>query len=398
MTTSIQESREATNPKWFRQVLGQYPTGVCVVTASPPDGPLAGMVVGSFTSVSLDPPMVAFLPDRSSTSWPKIEAAGKFCVNILGADQEFLCRRFASKAPDKFEGTSYRLASSGSPILDDSVAWIDCDIHSVLDAGDHYIVIGKVNELQINAGGLPMLFFQGGYGKFTPLSLVAPDPLGAITEQLRLVDMVRSEMEEVAAKLSARCIATARVDNEIVITAGAGSSRRNTVSTLVGQRLPNIPPTASVFGAWSGEVKIDLWLRETTPQAAQAEVKSSLGVIRERGYSVGLLSDAQRVFASTLEKLADAGSAAQDVDLRELIQRLSFDPAALPPSVQNEIRLISVPVFGPNGDVALALTLYDFPKPPNEVGIQSYIDLMLDVAARATRKIGGFVRLQSANQ
>lgn len=392
MTTSSQESREATNPNWFRQVLGQFPTGVCVVTASPPVSPMAGMVVGSFTSVSLDPPLVAFLPDRSSTSWPKIEAAGKFCVNILGADQESLCRRFASKAPDKFEGISYRLAQSGSPILDDSVAWIDCDISSVLEAGDHYIVIGKVNELQINTGGLPMLFFQGGYGKFSPLSLVAPDPLGTITEQLRLVDMVRSEMEELAAEFSARCIATARVDNEIVIIAGAGSSKRNTISTLVGQRLPNIPPTASVFGAWSGETKIDLWLRESTVPSAQAEVKASLRIIRERGYSVGLVSDAQRAFITTLAKLADGGVTAQDVDLRELIQRLSFDPEELLPLVQNQVRLISVPVFGPNGDVALALTLYDFPKPPDGLGIQFYLDRMLESASRATRKIGGFVQ------
>ncbi|MES2261726.1 MAG: flavin reductase [Pseudomonadota bacterium] len=390
MTTPSHEAREATNPKWFRQVLGQFPTGVCVITAAPPGMPMAGMVVGSFTSVSLDPPMVAFLPDRSSTSWPKIEAAGKFCVNILGADQEALCRRFASKAADKFEGISYRLAQSGSPILGDCVAWIDCDIESVLEAGDHYIVVGKVNELEINTGGLPMLFFQGGYGKFSPLSLVAPDPLGTIAEQLRLVDMVRSEMEELAAELSARCIATARVDNEIVIIAGAGSSRRNSIPTLVGQRLPNMPPTASVFGAWSGEEAIDQWLNASTPAAARTQVRAALRVIRERGYSVGLVGDAQRTFISTLARLADGRAASPDVDLRELIQRLSFDPEQLLPAVQNDIRLISVPVFGPRGDVALALTLHDFPKPADGVGIQFYVDRMLAAASRATRRIGGF--------
>lgn len=392
MTTTSEQSREAGNPKWFRQVLGQFPTGVCVVTAAPSGAPLAGMVVGSFTSVSLEPPLVAFLPDRSSSSWPKIEAAGKFCVNILGADQEALCRRFASKVSDKFEGIAYRLAQSGSPILDDCVAWIDCDIASVTEAGDHFIVIGKVNELQINTGGLPMLFFQGGYGKFSPLSLVAPDPLGTIAEQLRLVDMVRSEMEELAADLAARCIATARVDNEIVIIAGAGSSRRNTVPTLVGQRLPNMPPTASVFGAWSGAAAIDQWLSASTPASAHAQVRASLQAIRERGYSVGLVSDAQRAFITTLARLADGAAPASDVDLRELIQRLSFDPEHLLPSVQNDIRLISVPVFGPDGNVALALTLHDFPKPAEGVGIQFYVDRMLAAATRATRKIGGYSR------
>jgi flavin reductase (DIM6/NTAB) family NADH-FMN oxidoreductase RutF/DNA-binding IclR family transcriptional regulator len=391
MTTNSDEAREAHNPKWFRQVLGQFPTGVCVVTAAPPGAPLAGMVVGSFTSVSLEPPLVAFLPDRSSSSWPKIEAAGKFCVNILGADQEALCRRFASKGGDKFEGIAYRPAQSGAPILDDCVAWIDCEIASVTEAGDHFIVLGKVNELQINTGGLPMLFFQGGYGKFSPLSLVAPDPLGTIAEQLRLVDMVRSEMEELAADLAARCIATARVNNEIVIIAGAGSSRRNTVPTLVGQRLPDMPPTASVFGAWSGEDAIDRWLKQSTPAPSHAQFKTSLQAVRERGYSVGLVSDAHRAFVSTLARRADGEGATADVDMRELIRHLSFDPEHLLPTVQNDIRLISVPVFGPSGDVALALTLHDFPKPAEGVGIQFYIDRMLAVAARATRKIGGFV-------
>ncbi|SFV02648.1 flavin reductase [Pseudoduganella namucuonensis] len=396
MTTSSQEARKASDPKWFRQVLGQFPTGVCVITAAPPGAPLAGMVVGSFTSVSLDPPLVAFLPDRTSSSWPKIEAAGRFCVNILGADQEALCRRFAAKAGDKFEGVAWRPAPTGSPILADSVAWIDCEIGSVLEAGDHYIVIGEVGELQINTGGLPMLFFQGGYGKFSPLSMVAPDPLGAIAEPLRQVDMLRAEMEELAAELDARCIATARVDDEIVIIAGAGSARRDSIPTLVGQRLPNMPPTASVFGAWCGDAEIARWLDASIPAAARPRALTALRLVRERGYSVGLVNDAQRAFISTLAQLAGAGTAGPDTELRELIPRLSFDPEHLLPAVQNDIRLISVPVFGPRGNVALALTLHDFPKPAEGVGIQSYIDRMLAMAGRATRKIGGFPKESSS--
>src|SRR3954469_1109241 len=99
--TEGEAMREPHDQRWFRQVLGQYPTGVCVVTATLPDGSNAGFVVGSFTSVSLDPPLVAFFPDKGSTSWPKIRSAGSFCVNILGADHEDVCRRFASRAPDK---------------------------------------------------------------------------------------------------------------------------------------------------------------------------------------------------------------------------------------------------------------------------------------------------------
>ncbi|MGH3244378.1 MAG: flavin reductase family protein, partial [Spirillospora sp.] len=216
--------RAPTDSRWFREVLGQYPTGVCVVTATQPDGSRAGFVVGSFTSVSLDPPLVAFFPDKSSTSWPKIERAGKFCVNILSADQEHLCRQFAAKAEDKFQGLDVRTAGSGSPIIKDVVAWIDCDLESVQEAGDHYIVLGRVRELDVENPSLPLLFFQGGYGRFAPLSLAASSGRGALARQLRQVDLVRAEMERLAADLSARCIATAPVDDEeIIVLASAGS-------------------------------------------------------------------------------------------------------------------------------------------------------------------------------
>ena len=154
----------------FRRVLGHYPTGVCVVTAIEPDGSPAAMVVGSFTSVSLDPPLVAFLPDRSSTSWPKIERSGKFCVNVLGSHQEDLCRRFSARGSDKFAGLDYRQSTLGSPVLDDIVAWIDCTLHDVYEAGDHLIVLGRVRELDVERAEQPLLFFRGKYGKFAPLN------------------------------------------------------------------------------------------------------------------------------------------------------------------------------------------------------------------------------------
>lgn len=166
-TTAAEQS--IANPKWFREVLGKYPTGVCVVTAVQPDGNPAGMVVGTFTSVSLNPPLVGFLPDKSSTSWPKIHTAGKFCINVLGADQTDLCGRMASKAEDKFEGIDYSLTDNGSPLLQDVVAWIDCDLHSVTEAGDHYIVLGDVRQLHAEPEREPLIFCQGGYGQFSCL-------------------------------------------------------------------------------------------------------------------------------------------------------------------------------------------------------------------------------------
>src|SRR3954451_20740076 len=106
----------------FRQVLGHFPTGVAVVTGVDADGNPAGMAVGSFSSVSLDPPLVAFMPDKSSSSWPKFRDSGAFCVNILGAEQVSVCRAFAMKGGDKFAELSRRPPGSGSPILDGVLA------------------------------------------------------------------------------------------------------------------------------------------------------------------------------------------------------------------------------------------------------------------------------------
>ncbi len=150
----------------FRQVLGHFPTGVTVITASA-DGVPVGLAVGSFSSVSLDPPLVAFFPGSSSSSWPKIEAAGSFCVNILAEDQEDVCRRFASKDDDKFAGLGWAPAGSGAPLIAGVLAWIDCDIHSVTEAGDHFCVMGLVRDLGVEHDGAPLLFFRGGYGRFS---------------------------------------------------------------------------------------------------------------------------------------------------------------------------------------------------------------------------------------
>jgi 3-hydroxy-9,10-secoandrosta-1,3,5(10)-triene-9,17-dione monooxygenase reductase component len=150
----------------FRQVLGHYPTGVCIVTAMENHGIAAGMVVGSFTSVSLEPPLVAILPSTRSTTWPRLAAVGRFCINVLACDQLSLCKQFAVSGDHKFAGVSHRLSSNGSPILDGVIAWIQCDLHAVYEAGDHVIALGHVTELEVQKTVGPLLFFRGGYGTF----------------------------------------------------------------------------------------------------------------------------------------------------------------------------------------------------------------------------------------
>ena len=375
------------DPLRYRQVLGQYPTGVCAITAKRGGAESVAMVVGSFASVSLNPPLIAFFPDRASSSWAKLRDCEDFCVNILSAEQEALCRKLASKSPDKFAGTSHHISAQGNPILDGVVAWIDCRRYSVTDAGDHELVIGRVLALEIETAGLPLLFFQGGYGRFAPASVSAPETPGLTLGQLRCVDRARPEMEALSDELSARCLAIVQIGAELAIVASAGRARHDAPGTLVGQRLPFVPPTGSIFAAWLPDRERDTWIGRVANSGRQRTVRMALERVRSRGYSLGLLNDAQREFTSRLDAIA-AGQM-HGAGLESLIGALFYDPESLTTAEYALVRVISAPVFDQKGGIAFVLTLYDFPKPSATSSIENYIARVTEGAARVTKRISG---------
>ncbi|WP_405497950.1 flavin reductase family protein [Streptomyces sp. NBC_00096] len=165
-----EDERVPVSPAEFRAVLGNFASGVTIITAPPgedEDGP-AGFACQSFASLSLDPPLVTFMVARTSTTWPRIARAGVFCVNILGAEQGELCRAFAISGADKFAGVAHTPApATGSPQLDAVPAWIDCRIHAVHTGGDHLIVVGKVEAMGAAGEGDPLLFHKGRFGRFS---------------------------------------------------------------------------------------------------------------------------------------------------------------------------------------------------------------------------------------
>lgn len=149
----------------FRTVLGHFCTGLTIVTAVDLGEPV-GLTCQSFASVSLDPPLVLFVAARSSYSWPRIRSAGSFCANVLSDHQEHLGRSFAMKGADKFAGVGWRPGATGSPILDGCLAFVECELDAVHEAGDHDIVVGRVVDLGLAGEGRPLLFYRGGYGRF----------------------------------------------------------------------------------------------------------------------------------------------------------------------------------------------------------------------------------------
>lgn len=373
----------------FREVLGNLPTGVVVITASSSEGDPIGMTVGSFASVSLDPPLVGFFPDKSSTSFPAIRQAGSFCVNVLSAHQESVCRTFATRGADRFKDLTWRPASSGAPILDGTVAWIDCEIAEVREAGDHYIVLGRVRDLGVGLPTIPLLFFQGGYGGFIPTSQAT----GATTEllgPLRVADRARPAMEALAVEVGAQCHAHAVIGGEAVCVASAYPTDASTPS-YIGMRFPIVPPWGEVFMAWMDEEAQHRWLSglgtALSPDQRNAihanmadmrrkgwaftvraqhvdRVDALLGVIREHGQTPAT----QRELASLMTQFVVQGDA----------DRIDELPAG-------SVRTVSVPVFDSDGGLALMISLHELPTGLSIADVKSGVEGLRAAAAHVTQ-------------
>jgi len=152
------------DPLEFRRVLGYYATGVTIVTARQGET-LAGFTANAFTSVSLDPPLVLVCIGLSNNTLDVIRSSGAFAINILTADQEELARCFAINGPEKYErfcSATHHREQTGSPILNGSLAWIDCRLFAIHPGGDHLILIGEVVALAAQPG-TPLLFINGKY-------------------------------------------------------------------------------------------------------------------------------------------------------------------------------------------------------------------------------------------
>lgn len=347
----------------FRQVLGQYPTGVCVISAADGETPV-GMTVGTFTSVSMDPPLVAFLPQKTSTTWPIVEKIGRFCVNVLSWEQEHLCRQMARPSSQKFEGVPWRASALGSPIIDGVVAWIDCEIISVVDAGDHWIVLGAVRDLDIVGDSLPLVFFRGGYGRFTPGPLFAQqfdDPTRA-----RLLDTARIEMLELERELGVDVAITGRDEGEMILMASTWTPLSSRVRQRIGDVQPAGPPYAIAFAAEGTPQERDAWVAAGIALSGGGDreaMMATLDLIAERGWSAAVSRKPAESWTSRFVSVNQQGANA------------SLDEAIS----------LTVPLHDSDGTVSLTLTVYGMPTGLPASALAGIIRRLEDAAARIER-------------
>lgn len=335
-----QSPSAALDPARYRQVMGQYPTGIAMVTAMSHDGSPVGMIVGTFASVSLDPPLVSFMPTRTSTTWPQIEAAGSFCVNVLTVAQEPVCRAFRAEGVDRFAGEPWRTGATGSPILERSAAWIDCEIVNVLDAGDHVIVLGAVVEMDAPNTELPMLFFQGGYGSFTPQTMVSP--YLNVASNLAFVDRARPLMESLSSALGCECVLATSERDDFLIMASAGVPSDSQRAMIVGERVPLVAPFGRTAMAWAPESDVDRWQRKALDVETGDAAREMLDVIRRRGYSISIEDPSRQPSSSPTVSVLDPGA--------EL--PLSLEP------VEGQVQSISAPIRRGSGAAEFVLGVY----------------------------------------
>lgn len=344
----------------FRRVLGHYPTGVCVVTATGQDGAPVGMTVGSFLSVSLDPPLVAFLSVKGSRVLATVSEVGRFAVNVLGGDQLELCRRFASRDDDKFEAVGWAESPLGSPVLAEAAAWIDCTVDNVIELGDHVMVVGGVHDLDVERATAPLMFFQGGYGRFSTLSMVADtdDDLGA---HLRLAELARPRLEEISSAFGVHAAASALIGRQVIQLAWVAADGMDLGTNLVGVRLPFVAPFGLTFAAWESYEVRDDWLGRVDPdEHVRGVLLESLAHTRRLGWAVIPDHATLREVEVSIAGIAVDGRLPASVrELEAQIEQYAHEFVALS---EDRPRGVSVPVFDDAGRVVLALTAQRLPE------------------------------------
>lgn len=377
------------DPNKFREVLGHYPTGVAVITAIVDNDEPLPMVVGTFTSVSLDPPLVAFLPTKTSYTYQRLRTASSFVVNILAQDQENVCRQLAQPSEDKFAGIEWQRSRNGAPVLDGVVASLDCDFHAEVDGGDHYIVLGRVTDLQVHRPVVPLLFFQGGYGGFTPRSLMVPSDRD-LAAGVAMAHEARAEMEVLAEGFGLEVTAYARIGNDVAAVATVAGEGRDPKAVL-GSRFPLIPPMGELFVAWD-DAEIDAWLGRAHGLSDETKnfYRERLARTREAGWAF---------------TLADAGDDESDPILEAF--QLYNDPVRTPARERQvnatlttaahryravdltddqlyDIGSIVAPVLNGEGAVQLVLRLTQLPKPVKGSEVHFWAQHLLRAAEEAS--------------
>jgi flavin reductase (DIM6/NTAB) family NADH-FMN oxidoreductase RutF len=387
---------QAIDPRAFRDVMGHYPTGVVVVTATV-DGSPVGMVVGTFSSVSLDPPLVSFMPMTTSASYATLRSADSVCISVFAHDQIAACRTLASKDPDKFGKVEWETSPYGAPQISGAVAHIHGRISHEIEAGDHFITLVAVDDLAVVRPTTPLLFFQGGYGGFSTTGLAAHVDETLISA-VRVAEAARPQLDRLAKRLG--CTAAALVQiSSLDQTIGATSYGADTeVDERIGVRIPLIPPLGEAAVAWAPD-QVDQWVTRIFPPDPEVieGYRAAAEKVRGQGYAVSRLDRDPAAYEALSGALAEyAGSEltpARDRAVRGTIAaaKACFGGSIGADEAAVDLASVVVPVFDPAADDAansgLVLRLGNLPQGVPGAEALAWVTALQEAAAEVSETL-----------
>ncbi|MGY1551327.1 flavin reductase family protein [Microbacterium sp. A588] len=387
----------------LRDVLGHYPTGVVVVTGVSPEGTPLGMVVGTFSSVSLDPPLVSFMPMKNSETYALLRQSPTFCINVLAHDQQADTRALAQRDPNKFDGVSWAMSAHGAPRLDAAVAHIHCSIAQEIEAGDHLIVLCDVRDVEVSRPVTPLLFFQGGYGGFSTTASAAHVDSDLISA-VRVAEVARPQLTALAERFDCEAVALIQInDHDQTVGAVARTAAVQTHERL-GVRLALIPPFGETSVAWSDK-QTARWLRHIHPadSAALEMYRARLAAVRTRGHTVHIVpagrEEDHRAFLGALHEYALGElTPARDRAVSSLIaDAVDFFPSdEIVDDASESVVSITVPVFDPTvvaqTNSGLALRLGKMPEALNGAQVHERVAALRQGAAEVSEALAGVYR------
>lgn len=381
------------DPRAFRDVMGHYPTGVVVVTAIVDDAPV-GMVIGTFSSVSLEPPLVSFMPMTTSSSYAKIRTASNVCISVFAQDQLQDCRTLASKDPEKFDKVQWSPSSTGAPMIAGAVAHIHGRIDREIEAGDHFITLVAVDDIAVNRPATPLLFFQGGYGGFSTTGLSAHVDETLISA-VRIAEAARPQLDQLAERFGCSAAALVQI-SALDQTLGATSYGGDTdADERIGVRVPLIPPLGEAAVAWSPD-QVDRWVARIFPQDEEviAHYREATARVRSQGYAVSRVDHDPSGYSQLGEALSEyAGgelTPARDRAVRTTIAAAGHFFGGSVDEFDEKVDLASVvvPVFAPEADEptnsGLVLRLSQLPGGVDAATVMGWVRAMQDAAGDIT--------------
>lgn len=266
----------------YRNALGNYPTGVAVITAQSEGNEVASMVVGTFSSVSLDPPLISFMPRMGSRSFQKLQESNRFTINVLAFDQAETCSAIARRDQDFLGSIQWEHSDSGTIALPGVLATINCSFGDVIEAGDHYIVLGEVNGFTARRNVAPLVFFQGAYGGFSSRDANTCDV--QLAEAVAAASKTTPAIGKLAETLNTETSVLARINEDFFTVGIAAHGPR---LERLGERHPVVPPLGEFFVAWNKEEQ-QVWLDKIQDSEVRLMLESRLSRARERGWAVSL--------------------------------------------------------------------------------------------------------------